>query len=68
MLSEPLTRFRLLVLQDQSLQNQLRDLDDRDEFIVRAIELGRLHDYDFTEADVNEAMQAGRRAWLERWI
>ena len=68
MLSEPLTRFRLLVLQNQTLQAQLVNMDDRDEFIFRVIELGRLHDCELTESEVTEGLQAGRRAWHERWI
>jgi hypothetical protein len=55
-----------MVLGDESLQVQLRDITDRDEFIAKVIELGEGHGCDLTAEDVNEAMRRGRRTQVER--
>ena len=60
--------FRELVLQDPALQARLRDVVDRDEFIALVEQLGGERGYTFTGEDVNQAMQAGRRAWIERTL
>ena len=60
--------FRRLVLDDTSLQKELRDVTERVEFIARVVELGARNGYDFVQADVEEAMIAARREWIERMI
>ncbi len=61
-------RFRSAVLQDMKLQRQLRDLQDRELFIQQVVRLGQEHGYAFGAAEVASAMQAGRRAWIERGL
>ena len=60
--------FYEMVLSDEALQRQLRDIDQADEFIARVVELGEERGFSFTEDDVQEAMRTSRRAWLERSI
>jgi hypothetical protein len=60
--------FRQMVLADPALQGQLAGLADRAAFITRAVELGRERGCAFLPADVEAALQAARRAWIERWI
>ena len=57
--------FREIVLNDESLQRQLRGLMDMDEFISRVVELGRVHGFSFTAYDVGDAVRASQRSWLE---
>jgi predicted ribosomally synthesized peptide with nif11-like leader len=61
-------QFRRCVLEDLSLQKQLRAFTSRDKFVDRAVKLGTERGFQFTEEDVREAMRACRRDWMERWI
>ncbi len=61
-------RFRAQVLRDPELQAQLRDLQDRELFIQRVVALGQEHGYSFGAAEVASALQASRRAWIERGL
>lgn len=61
-------KFRQRVLDDPSIQIRLRDITDRSAFIALTVELGAEHGYIFTPNEVDEALQAGRRSWRERWI
>jgi len=60
--------FRRLVLNDTALQGQLAGLTDRAAFITRTVDLGRQYGFQFEPSDVDGAIQAARRAWMERWI
>lgn len=61
-------QFYQVVLQDEQLQAQLRDITDFTAFVHQVVALGEAHHYQFTTNDVQAALQAQRRAWLERWI
>ena len=61
-------RFREEVLADDSLQQQLRDTKDTTNFMKLMIQLGRSRGYEFTESEVERALTAARRTWIERWI
>jgi hypothetical protein len=63
-----LEHFRRLVLEDISLQEQLRETTDVKSFLELVLKLGREGGCDFNQADVEEALRAGRRAWFETWI
>jgi hypothetical protein len=67
-LQHELEGFRELVHGDLALQDQLREPADAHSFVALVLRLGRERGFDFTEDDVNAAMQAGRRVWMERWI
>jgi hypothetical protein len=65
---ESLEQFRLLVLEDATLQQRLRETPDRETFILLMIESGAERGFEFTAEDVREVLYASRRAWLERWV
>ena len=60
-------QFRGLVLEDVSLQVELRDLSG-DEFVTRVVELGAAEGFEFAADDVLAAMRENKRLWIERWI
>ena len=68
MSSESFEQFRETVLRDRELQEALRATPDREAFISLVVGLGEERGYSFTAADVKDALQAGRRSWLERWV
>lgn len=68
MSQEDFERFRYQVLEDLALQNQLRGIEDREAFLRRVVELGQENGYAFDVKDVTFAMQASRRAWIERGL
>lgn len=63
---EALERFRVLVAEDDRLQEELRDILDPALFVSQVLKLGALHDCRFAAVDVQEAVRTARRAWLER--
>lgn len=60
--------FRRAVLADQLLQEKLRDIPDSASFVEQTLALGQALGCTFTADDVRNALQASRRAWIERWI
>ncbi len=66
--TENFERFRLLVLNDLPLQENLRDLDEKGEFIVRVVELGAENGFVFAAEDVEEAIKENYRVWVEKCI
>jgi hypothetical protein len=68
MSQEQFEEFRKIVLEDSALQERLRDIDEREPFILRVVELGAECGFEFTNETVAEAMRDARRAWIERWI
>jgi len=60
-------RFRLVVLNDLSLQERLR-VADRDDFFAKVVELGAENGFIFSVDDINEVIRQNDRAWIERWI
>jgi hypothetical protein len=65
---EALARFRQLVLEDEALAEELRDIVDRKLFVERVVQFGATRGCRFSPKDVEEGLRAGRRSWLERWI
>jgi hypothetical protein len=63
-----LERFGELVLADPDLHNQLRAATDLGAFAELAARLGAERECLFTAPFVQNAVQEGRRAWLERWL
>lgn len=66
MAQDDFDQFRRVVFQDLALQAELREINDRREFIRRLIQIGSERGYAFVDKQVEEAMHANRRAWLER--
>lgn len=65
---ENFEKFRQIVLEDLSLQNQLNEIERRDEFIERVVDLARERKIEITNDDVAAALSESRRAWLEKWV
>ena len=68
MQSSGFEEFQQFVLADESLQESLRDITERKEFITKVVELGAKYGYAFTSNEVEEAMRINRRNWTERGI
>ena len=60
--------FRALVLADPKLQDRLRAITDKTEFIVVVRSAAKVEGFDLTADDITDAIRAGRRSWIERWI
>ncbi len=60
--------FRQLVLRDARLQAELCEFDDPESFTRAVVRLGMARGYRFAAADVEDALRAARRSWLERRI
>ena len=63
-----LERFRLEVLANPDLQQTLRATNDRERFVQLLVSLGSERGYRFTAPEVEEALRASWRSWIERWI
>jgi hypothetical protein len=61
-------QFRELVLHDLSLQETLAGTTDRQAFIALVERLGREREFLFNAIDVEDALRAARRVWIQRWI
>ncbi len=60
-------QFRQVVLQDLALQERLRATTDHRSFLDLVVRVGGERGCHFTAEDVEAAMRASRRAWIERW-
>jgi hypothetical protein len=56
------------ILEDVSLQERLRQVIDKQLFIDVVVRAGEENGFSFNAQDVNEALRAKRRLWLERWV
>ncbi len=65
---DALTGFRRLVMTDAALQGQLWAETEREAFVALTVALGESHGCSFAAEDVRQAMQAGKRTWIERWL
>lgn len=61
-------RFRQDVLADPTLQERLRATRDWAAFVALALQLGAERGCALSAADLERALQTGRRLWLERWL
>jgi predicted ribosomally synthesized peptide with nif11-like leader len=68
MSKENLQQFCRLVLGDSELQNQLKDVVERDEFIKKVIELGARAGFEIAREDIERQMRENRKLWIEKWI
>ncbi|HEV3165937.1 MAG TPA: aspartyl/asparaginyl beta-hydroxylase domain-containing protein [Isosphaeraceae bacterium] len=60
--------FRDLVLRDKGLQERLSEALDPESFVGLLTLLGRERGYQFALEEVQDALKAGRHAWLERHV
>ena len=63
-----LQQFRDAVLADGSLQQTLLAVPDRTAFTELVVDLAAQSGWSVTAEEVESALQAARRAWLERWV
>jgi len=61
-------RFRRLVAKDPALQEALLRTSDQKAFIALVINLSQEQGYALSVEDVQSALNAGQRSWLERLI
>lgn len=66
--SSSFAEFQRLVIGDAALFSQLQAVSEPDAFADLAVQLGRERGFAFTADDVAAALQAARRAWIERHI
>lgn len=60
--------FRAAALADTDLQAELRGIDARAEFVLKVVDTASELGFDVKADDVENAINTGRRAWIERWI
>jgi hypothetical protein len=60
-----LDRFRGEILRDLSLQERLREVEDREAFVSLAVQLAREAGYRTSAAEIDDAMRQARRRWWE---
>ena len=68
MSEEHLERFRRAVLDSPALQALLRETPERRGFIALMLRLGGERGFDFTAAEVEQALSEARREWYGRWV
>lgn len=61
-------RFRELVGCDARQADQLYDITDPGAFMEASVRMGEAAGFHFEASDVESAMKAGRRAWVEQWM
>ena len=60
--------FRQIVLADERIQEELRGVRDRSDFIEQLIAVAARHGYEFATADIDDALRTARRTWTDRGI
>jgi len=60
--------FLVMVLSDNTLRDELMKAPDLPALVARARELGRERGFDLSEEELQAAVNANRRSWMERWI
>jgi hypothetical protein len=68
MARQDLERFRQIVQQQPTLQEQLLQAPADQAFNELALRLGAEHGCPFTAEELREALREARRTWLERWV
>ena len=65
---ESFEQFRQMVLDTPALQERLRAITDPISFVELVVQVGEEHGCYFTPEDVETAMSANRKAWLQQRI
>lgn len=65
---DPMDQLRRLVLADPSLCQALAAITDRHEFTTVVAALARKHALALDPPDIECALVAARRVWLQRWV
>lgn len=64
MTTNNLEQFYQIVLQDSIVQEQLKSLTDRESFSQMVIQLGAKNGFNFTTAEVDEQLNAGKNVGM----
>ncbi len=68
MSKKDLNQFCLLVLSDLKLQDQLKNLIEREDFTAEVIKLGAKSGFEIVREDIELQLRENRSLWHERWI
>lgn len=68
MLSAQMQQFRQLVFSDAQLRAALCQFSSDEAFAAGAIELASRQGILLSAQEVDQALAAGQREWLERWL
>ena len=63
-----LARFRARVLLDEGLQRRLREPEDREAFVILAVQVGRECGYELTADEVRAGLREGRLPSIDTWM
>jgi hypothetical protein len=63
-----LEQLRQLVVTRPELHNELYAERDRERFVHRVVEVAAAHGLVLSTDEIDDAMRAGRRSWVERWL
>ena len=63
-----ITRFRELIFSDSALTLRLYAITEKAAFIAAAIDVASANAISLTETEIADAINAGSRSWIERWI
>jgi hypothetical protein len=66
--SAEMNRFRQLVFTRPELREALRGYAGDQEFVTATLALAATLDITLGEDEVRQALNAGQRDWLERWL
>ncbi len=67
-MASALEQLRQMVATRPELHSELHAERDRDRFVHRVVEVAAAHGLMLSADDIDDAMRAGRRSWLERWL
>lgn len=68
MLSAPMQQFRRFVFSNAQVREGLRAFTDDASFVAGTIQLAGSMGIGLSAEEVQEALRAGQREWLERWL
>ncbi|HWS25753.1 MAG TPA: hypothetical protein VN259_04185 [Xanthomonadales bacterium] len=68
MLSAPMQQFRRLVFSNAQLREALQAYPDDASFVTGTIQLASNFGIVLSAEEIREALAAGQREWLERWL
>ena len=68
MLANDFENFRRWIFDHPEIQAQLRSIHETEAFMATVEQIAIDHGFPITRQQVEAAMQAGRAAWLQRWM
>jgi hypothetical protein len=60
--------FRARVLAEPAVLERLRQTNGNEEFISATVDVAREMGFEMTREEIEAALQAARRDWMERWL